>query len=176
MAYSDYGGFAFLNGERERSREDCMVPINGGDVFSASGMWPGFLLVLKGKTPEEIEKMRNTSIDGHVVLGDGPVFVRMYKQGASVFFAGVRVDSLSGDEQRHVMPDGSIVNIKVVEDQNYTAYARIVHPSGRVWSGFSGYGIGAGLEHDEIAYGVTTDDACDTLKELVHEWSNEDLP
>ena len=56
MAYSDYGGYAYLNGIHIAERSDTSIKIDS-----------------------------TTEIDGHVVLGDGPIYVVLYKQSVIIY-------------------------------------------------------------------------------------------
>jgi len=48
--------------------------------------------------------------------------------------------------------DGHLLEIYWTEEDNHYVYARLVQPDGTEWHGFSGYGVGAGLE--EAGYGT----------------------
>ena len=62
MAYSDYGGYAYLNGIHITERSDTSIKIDS-----------------------------TTEIDGHVVLGDGPIYIVLYKQYAIIYRGGERL-------------------------------------------------------------------------------------
>ena len=66
MAYSDYGGYAYLNGIHITERSDTSIKIDS-----------------------------TTEIDGHVVLGDGPIYVVLYKQYAIIYNGGERLHYFS---------------------------------------------------------------------------------
>ena len=65
MAYGDYGGYAYLNGIHITERSDTSIKIDS-----------------------------TTEIDGHVVLGDGPIYVVLYKQYAIIYNGGERLHYL----------------------------------------------------------------------------------
>ena len=61
MAYGDYGGYAYLNGIHIAERSDTSIKIDS-----------------------------TTEIDGHVVLGDGPIHIVLYKQYAIIYIKFAR--------------------------------------------------------------------------------------
>ncbi|ANC87298.1 hypothetical protein [Sphingomonas sp. NIC1] len=178
MAYSDYGGYAYRNGERVEERSDAVIRPDMVNV-GAAGAYPGFVALAAGQTLAQFEQVRDASLDGHVVLGDGPVFAVMYKSchlmayrlvdGA--FVKAPELDGLSGydlakNDAPAVIFDLSGHKLEVLFEQtdNYYQYARLTHPDGTVWTGFSGYGVGAGLE--DCGYGYSTEDQIDRLQEV----------
>ncbi len=74
MAYSDYGGYAFRNGERVEDRSDFVLTPDGG--FGTPGSYPGFAMIAAGINPKPL--LDNPM--SHACLGDGPLFVGLYKQ------------------------------------------------------------------------------------------------
>lgn len=179
MAYSDYGGYAYRNGERVEERSDAVFSTEG--IKSTPGMWPGWAL------PEG-----RGGGSYHVLLGDGPVHVALYKQSSVTLF-------LNGEEKNLVeiaatdLPEGRVwehegvkhldvpypftndveptvfeieghrLEVRWVEDDNFYCFARLTQPDGIVWTGFSGYGVGAGLE--DCGYGFSTSRVVDMLGE-----------
>ena len=152
MAYSDYGGYVYKNGVRAPERSDAVLTPNG--VESTPGIWPGFVL----------KEGRNGGAF-HVLLGSGSVMVGLRKQSSvAVVRSGVNecpyefFDSLIGEKY----PDLNIWELEGVtvmfeigkhkldvhwwEGDNYYVTARLTEPDGTVWTGWSGYGVGAGLE------------------------------
>src|ERR1700761_5545867 len=85
MAYSDYGGYAYRNRERVIERSDFTMTPDG--PFGVPGMYPGFAALAAGKTREEALKLHEYP-QGHAVLGDGPVFVCLYKQSTLRVYRG----------------------------------------------------------------------------------------
>ena len=196
MAYSDYGGYAYRNGERVIERSDCILT---DEMKSLPGMYPGFAYLMHNATVEEFEHDRNRHPNGHVVLGDGPAYVGLYKQTSVHVWAAGRELELEGlasipipDEcysdaygKRRFSPSWSVEDLGEVRlpfalpgaelevvwtyEDNYYVYARLVTDSGDVWTGWSGYGVGAGLE--EAGYGFSTEERARTLARL---WPNED--
>jgi hypothetical protein len=85
MAYSDYGGYAYRNGKRVEDRSDATISPDG-DVFGSPGIWPGFAAYAAGGK-DEYEKRREWP-SGHAVLGDGPIYVVLYKQSRLTIHRG----------------------------------------------------------------------------------------
>lgn len=162
MAYSDYGGYAFRNGVKVEERTDCKIP---GDDENGS-MY-------------------------HAVLGDGPIFVGLYKQ--SHFVVKLRGKELAPDAiadtsdpeafqdidgKKYVNTDsfidsakplilkveGFTVILKWEHTDNYYQYAKLIQPDGSVWTGFSGYGVGSGFEDN--GYDFSTDACVDALEAM----------
>lgn len=116
-------------------------------------MWPGWVL------PEG----RNGG-SYHVILGDGPIHVCLYKQSyVGVFNNGeeVETDFDSDREQDHFEIDGWLVEVRYEYSDNYYVFVKVTQPDGTVWHGFSGYGIGSGLE--DCGYGYSTRDREESL-------------
>lgn len=171
MAYSDYGGYAYRNGQRIEERSDAVLTEEG--LKSTPGLWPGFVI------PEG--KGGNCF---HVILGDGPIHVGMYKQSSvTVFDKGepvsllemvrdkypdaIKIYEYNGEKEEYIDDDWfrdfeplkiSIKNhnleIHYIDDDNYYVYVKLTQPDGVEWCGFSGYGVGAGLE--DAGYGYST--------------------
>ena len=93
MSYSDYGGYAYRNGKRVEERSDATISPDG-DVFGSPGMWPGFAAYAEGG--EDEYKKRREWPSGHVVLGDGPIYVVLHKTSSLTIYRGPeRLDGLS---------------------------------------------------------------------------------
>ena len=148
MAYSDYGGHVYKDGQLDRDRCDE----------------EGF----------------------HAILGYGPVQIGMYKQTYTellkdkkkVSFSEIpdiklweqsdRIDDDWYKENKEFVDfyfDGYKISIWYEETDNYYQYAKMIEPDGTVWTGFSGYGVGNGLE-DSPDHGFDTQNCIDRLKEL----------
>ncbi len=178
MAYSDYGGYAYKNGIRVEERSDCVLSPEG--IKSTPGQWPGWTL----------EEGRSGG-SHHVILGDGPIFVSLYKQTYfRVFHLGVELNIIPPfvqygpeavidyGERKSFNPeffmersiplevgvDDTQITFWFIETDNYYQYARVVQPDGNIWTGFSGYGVGAGLE--DGSHGYSTALCEQKLKEL----------
>lgn len=192
MAYSDYGGYAYRNGKRVESRSDATISPDG-DVFGSPGIWPGFAAFASGGKGE-YERRREWPT-GHVVLGDGPIYVVLYKQSTVTIHRGpekldelallkdmppeaVETWQLGGESHRSINTDrfretedccvfevdGWRLEVFFRIEDNHYQYARLAQPDGNVWHGWSGYGVGAGLE--DCDYGYSTDDRDCVLRAL----------
>lgn len=176
MAYSDYGGYAYRDGVRVVERSDCLITPDG-DTYATPGMWPGFVGMFGGKPSTAVAN----SPKGHAVLGDGPIRLLLYKQSAISVYQGakalsildlcpsVAVDSWTDkdgltsywvdvDHYRDngiplvIEAEGVQITVWFTYEDNYYMYARLVQPDGHVWHGWSGYGVGAGLESGSHGY------------------------
>ena len=193
MAYSDYGGYAYRNGERVEERSDATISPDG-DVFGSPGMWPGFAAYAAGGE-NEYEKRKDWP-KGHVVLGDGPIYVALYKQSDLSIYCGPEIldelallkdmpteavenwtdrdgkahrwlntDYFKTTKDRCVFEvDGWRLEVFFLIEDNHYQYAKLTQPDGNVWHGWSGYGVGAGLE--DADYGYSTSEREDMLWEL----------
>jgi hypothetical protein len=168
MAYSDYGGYAYRNGVRVEDRSDCTITPEG-DTFGTPGMWPGFATL--GLPKEEREKRLDWP-SGHAVLGDGPVYAVLYKAAWLRVFRGPEELETGYDSEYHrefkrpfeVTVDGVKLIAHWTEEDNHYLYVRLEQPDGAIWHGWSGYGVGAGLEHAD--YGYSTEARNEKLLEL----------
>lgn len=174
MAYSDYGGYAYKNGERVVERSDAVLSPEG--IRSTPGEWPGWT-IHEGRAGGSF----------HVLLGDGPIFVGLYKQSdLSIHRLDEKVDLFDcivtpnpptetyeweGETVRYLDHrqfqttrdpcefeiDGHRITVYWRLEDNHYQYARLIQPDGTIWTGFSGYGVGAGLE-DSIHHPYSTPD------------------
>lgn len=193
MAYSDYGGYAYRNGKRVVERSDATITPDG-DTYGTPGSYPGFALLSAGVDHAEVMK-RVEWPSGHAVLGDGPIYVVLYKQSWTRVFRGaeeidvltaldnmppesVREWSYGGKSGRslntdyfrdtgtplRLRVDGWSVEARYTDEDNYYQYVKLTQPDGNVWHGWSGYGVGAGLE--DCGYGFSTSDREEALVEF----------
>lgn len=200
MAYSDYGGYAFRNGRRVRERSDCTIRPDG-DLFATPGMWPGFASL--GMPEEERDKFLSYP-NGHVVLGDGPLYVALCKQAYLYFYRlGEKLDDIPlmvgdypeeaieksdyalgskwintyyfAENQRpcHFRMDEWKIDVYWREYDNFYQFVKVTQPDGNLWHGWSGYGVGEGLE--DCGYGFSTEQCNEWLKNLWPEAIREDL-
>lgn len=152
MAYSDYGGYAYRNGEHILTRSDAVISKDG--IQSTPGQWPGW----------SIPKGRD-GMSFHVVLGDSDVLLGLYKQTTVIpFINGEPADA--GEDRWHTSPTddadfkfsieigGHKVEVARTITDNYYQFVKMTQADGTVWTGFSGYGVGAGLE--DCGYGYST--------------------
>lgn len=157
MAYSDYGGYAYRNGIRDEQRSDAVLSPEG--IKSTPGSWPGWTI------PEG-----RYAASYHVLLGDGPIFVGLYKQstirlhrlGEEIELPADFVEDDDADSASRFEIDGYTLEAIRLQTDNHYIYARLTQPDGVVWTGFSGYGVGAGLE--DAGYGFSTDACEETLR------------
>ena len=145
MAYSDYGGFAYKNGVREESRSD--VELSEIGLRSTPGQYPGFT------TLNSIQKKESF----HVILGSGPIYVGLYKQTNVAIRRGAEnIENLYWDSKTGLLlsrkVDDVIIEVCFEYTDNYYLYVRVIEPDGTAWTGFSGYGVGAGLEDGSRGY------------------------
>ena len=173
MAYSDYGGYGYRNGERIVERSDAVLTPEG--LKSTPGAWPGWTL-LEGRNGDSY----------HVILGDGPIFVCLYKQQWFEVYrlrdrldiCGLVEDPLEeyfenytdSNGNRYIKNqyfidsgkplvlnvDGHRIEFFFTEEDNFYQYVKMTQPDGTIWTGFSGDGVGAGLE--DAGYGYDTSD------------------
>ena len=191
MAYSDYGGYAYRNGTRVVERSDATITPEG-DTYGTPGSYPGFALMAQGVSHEEVVKRMHWP-NGHAVLGDGPIYIVLYKQSSLLIHRGPeRLDEVAllktdaaikrweynGESGRyvdtekfkeseapcHFEVDGWKITVYWREEDNHYQYVRVEQPDGNVWHGWSGYGVGAGLE--EAGYGYSTEEREDVLTRL----------
>ncbi|NEV75614.1 hypothetical protein DYI24_00790 [Rhodopseudomonas sp. BR0C11] len=182
MAYSDYGGYAYRNGERQEDRSDAVLSPDG--IKSTPGMWPGWVMA-EGRNGNSF----------HVILGDGPIFVSLYKQshiaisrlGQSLNLIEIMTDKPEGAIASHdgieyishdwfierekpctFRVDGHLITVFWTVEDNYYQYVRLEQPDGTVWTGWSGYGVGAGL--DDGSYGYSSEDRSAMMMELFSEF------
>lgn len=185
MAYSDYGGYAFKNGQRVIERSDFTISPDGTG-FGTPGSWPGFAMIADGVPHEEVKK-RIEWPHYHAALGDGPIFVGLYKQsGLHVHRLGEEIDLLtiaaqelktgefegkkyfdswayksSDPEPVRFEVDGHKITAHFLEDDNHYLFVQLEQPDGSVWHGWSGYGVGAGLEDGD--HGFSTEEQNERL-------------
>ena len=190
MAYSDYGGFAYRNGERIIGRSDCAICDDG--FMASPGIWPGWVKIAKAvKGGQDLEKARQaiaTCEMFHVLLGDGPITIGMYKQShisvwrqktaeplsshgiSSAFMSDyaegnyLRVDDCCDKGPYTFYFEGDCLTLIYEQTDNYYSFVEWKQNDGVVWHGFSGYGVGAGFE--DCQYGYSTQDCEDRLFEL----------
>lgn len=155
MAYSNWGGNVYKNGERRKDKEDV-------GVFDTeeSNLPTGFRIfanILKNNKNNNNDWYNHSH---HAVLGDGPVRLCGYKDRPELWV--IRDDKV---EQVDIeIPDW--------DDDNYDDFFNgeieingqkwqwefnldgdankvdltLIEPDGTKWEGFSGYGIGAGFD------------------------------
>ena len=203
MSYSAYGGYAFRNGASRLDRSDAVITDRAQTV---PGLWPGFAFMAQGVPQEEVRDAIWKKPHGHVVLGDGPLHVGLYKQAdVRVWFDGQQIDLLEHgvdlpeavirtqwsdgkpckahidtldwadrrdfEPLQFAFPDGSRLDVVWTVQDNYYVYARLEQPDGNVWTGWSGYGVGAG--HETSDWGYSTEERNRTLLRIWPDAINE---
>jgi hypothetical protein len=183
MAYSDYGGYAYRSGVYVPDRSDCVI-MPDGDLYSSPGQYPGYAMAMAGVEHDTAWPK------AHVILGDGPLYVLLYKQTTVRTYLGFdevdlipRVRLKYPDAVRKFSHSDRCYieevwfmkrrepcavgiydhNIKIYwkHEDNLYQYVRLEQPDGVVWHGWSGYGVGAGLE--KCGYGYSTLEREETL-------------
>ena len=137
-------------------RSDFTPTPDGG--FESPGMWPGFGAIIQGLDVDQARKISSYP-SGHAVIGSGPVYVTLYKQSNITVYS--EMDRLfrpniplGYDDDEHDYW-GSIefaeykLRYRSVSTDNYYIFAELEEPDGTFWTGFSGYGVGAGLENED---------------------------
>jgi hypothetical protein len=79
MGYSEYGGHGYRNGERIGASSDAVVTPDMSNA-GTPGHWPGFGAVAEAMGMQDFYTLKERSVDGHVVIGDGPVLVALHKR------------------------------------------------------------------------------------------------
>jgi hypothetical protein len=175
MSYSDYGGFAYRNGERVLERSDCAVGRDGGMGERARGITghavlgePPLLLVLRKQTGAYV------LLNGREVasFNPGPAFWNRHGKGLAVERSGGTAAAIEGVPEELGKTVFEIVHHD--EDGRCAVYARVTTPGAPggdrvVWTGWSAYGAGAGLEEDDSYHRGATNSAYHErkLKELL---------
>jgi len=187
MAYSDYGGKAYRDGVWREDRSDCVI-LPTEELFSSPGLWPGFAALLEGKTAGEAAEIAESPA-GHAILGDGPIYVVLYKQSTVQIYRGFNklniafllnletVDLSSFEDTlfvdtdlyRNEKPlifsvDDHEITIWWTYEDNFYVYAQVIQPDGTCWQGWSGYRVGVGFDESEENYSSALRD--ETMQEL----------
>lgn len=141
MAYGNWGGNVFRNGERMTNWED-QTPYKESEV--AAGYAQAFLRSAEGFNPH------------HAVLGEKRVRLCGYKSYARLFVDGQEVDLAPYEKRTEDMKAwdrapgyGEIDGYKfqwTTRSDPERVDLSLVEPDGTLWSGFSGFGMGAGYE------------------------------
>ena len=138
MAYGNYGGNVFRNGKRMKNHED-QTPYRETEL--ASGYQQAFGRK-EGVNPH------------HAVLGEKRMRLCAYKAGPVLFLDGVEVEfetplDEDGDPDYYVPVKGDLEGYHFewfFDDSPERVDLLLIEPDGTLWSGFSGYGMGAGYE------------------------------
>lgn len=186
MAYSDYGGHAYKDG---KFREDhCDVRIYGEGSDKKGDHYPYFFgdkkkddlpsahvslgdksvrVMLYKQSWFEIwregKKLNNFKILTQESKDAVPDYQTSYKDDDDQPYFNTDA-FLSAGKAAVFWFNGYRLEMFWEETDNHYQYARLTQPDGSVWTGFSGYGVGNGLE--ECGYGFSTDKCIERLKEL----------
>lgn len=191
MAYSDYGGKAYRDGVWIEDRSDCVI-LPSEEILSSPGMWPGFAVLTAGATWKQVADLTNLPT-GHALLGDGPIYLVLYKQSTVKLYRGFEeldiVSLANVPEERSLTFEGNIwidtdmyssreeplvfvvdeheITIWWTYEDNYYVYAQVKQPDGTCWQGWSGYRVGVGFNEEEETYSSSKRD--EMLRELFPE-------
>lgn len=200
MAYSDYGGYGYRNGVRVEDRSDCTISPNG-DLYGSPGMWPGFAAYAAGGKEEYEKRREWPSghvvlgdgpvyavlhkqstlrlfrgpeelIDKDFIKTTGDDVIETWTDKDGKVHTWVNTDRFKASEEVcQFEVDGVVIDVYWREEDNHYQYVRLTQPDGNVWHGWSGYGVGAGLE--DAGYGYSTEDREDVLWELFPQPKNK---
>lgn len=142
MAYGNWGAFVYKNGERQNNREDNTPYLE--DELQA-GYWQAF-----GRGEDK-------KIDvHHASLGNGPFRLCAYKSAPYLFWEGNLISDLpyrKGDPNQDWYESEGIEGelngykfkaIRLTDPEAVELF--LFEPDGTVWTGKSGYAMGAGWE------------------------------
>lgn len=136
MAYGNWGGNVFRNGERMREWEDA-TPYKETEFLA--GYHQAFLRD-EGCNPH------------HAVLGEKDVRLCGYKSYPVLFVKGEKVDLspfTTRDDNYTSDGEGEIEGYRFsweTGDDPAMVSLELIEPDGTAWSGFSGYAVGAGYD------------------------------
>lgn len=184
MAYSDYGGYAYKNGKRVKRRSDAVLTSTG--IKSTPGAWPGFSIplealdsmqcfhVLLGNQDLLVGLYKSSHVQ--IILRGARVraadfLIKQAKRGMRGWYKDdknwrcyyLRPEYFAENKEPcYLSIEGIKIEIRwVADEKGHCQYVRAEIP-GEIWCGFSGYGVGAGLENAD--YGPTTENCIATLK------------
>lgn len=146
MAYGNYGGNVFRNGIRMKSHED---------------QTPYCEQVLVSGYHQAFGRQEGTN-PHHAVLGEKRIRFCAYKASPVLYLDGVEValdsyrqrfddDDEDGDTDYYAPGSGDLDGYHFewrVDDSPERVDLVLREPDGTLWTGFSGYGMGAGYEED----------------------------
>lgn len=147
MAYSDYGAFVRMNGERRRDKEDVGV-YDTDEANLPSGMRV-FANIVKNQNAGKDDWWRRSQ---HGVMGDGAVRVACYKQGFPSVYSWP-----DGADEPHLFTDAEMIahNGWTVDDPWVSVWQREDHDDELYLYGYPDYSISftaPGLEGYEFTY------------------------
>ena len=181
MAYSDYGGRVYRNGVEINDR--CDVEISAEGLCSTPGSWPGWLLAVSGRSIEDLggcwhavlgsgptflalykqstfhifdgfeRELSNEEIKD-AVQKESPAFFTTYEGNLYVDDDKYRTE----DQALRLLIAGTEISLRWTEEDNFYVYAHMKEADGTVWAGWSGYGVGCGLEDGSYGFSSTERD------------------
>ena len=155
MAYSDYGAFVWLNGERRKDKEDVAAFATDEETFGTSSQnIPSGARIWISLMRNQSKRTWLTSIH-HGVMGDGNIRVICHKQGRPDIYEATDDGFKSVDYCDDSVDFFDYEPIKF-EYKGYTFYfesgkpyfARMTTPDGDIWECKYDYWYGAGFDDD----------------------------
>lgn len=164
MSYSGYGGRGFRNGIHVPECSDHSAVLIGLPMAPAgTHKYEQY----KGEWHEGSDKEKGywikeplPTVFGHVVLGDGPIYVELFKQSSfQIYKYGYKEPILvesdyTGSNDYQFDIDGHHIDISLRSDENcdyinnFYIFAQMIQPNGTIWSGFSGNACGGGWDQE----------------------------
>ena len=198
MAYSDYGGYAFNNGVLVLQRSDRELyeledpdskfnrhphgHVLLGDERIYVGLYKQSQVFVWLPTGEP-GKVRSLSSEEMIsyAMNLPEKYIWEYKDD-NVPRYSIDTTDLADDDYDPIQFNfpGGILWIKLSHEDNYYVYAKLEVDEGDDWYGFSGYGIGSGLE--DSGYGYSTMSRVYRLCKIwpgcvnIEEMDNADIP
>lgn len=181
--FSKESGYAYKNGQRIEERSDYTITPDGG--YGTPGTWPGIVQALEGQKPEQSPRNPYHHVvlgDGPIFVGlHQQSSTLVYRGVEKLDFLSLVQDAPQeaikewtheGKTEKYLdddyfrdndLPivlsiDGIRIEVRYTFSDNYYQFVRMEQPDGAVWCGWSGYGVGAGLEG--CGYGGDSSD-CD---------------
>ena len=187
MAYSDYGGRVYRNGVEINDR--CDVEITAEGLNATPGSWPGWAHAISEESLETLGGCYHAALgSGPIFLAlykqstfcifrgferelsieeikdavpdECPAFFGDYEGKPYVDDDKYRTE----DQALRITINGTEISLRWTEEDNFYVYARMEEPDGTIWTGWSGYGVGCGLE--DGSYGFSSDERDEMLSEL----------
>lgn len=155
MAYSDYGAFVWLNGERREDKEDVATFTSDEETFGTSSenipsgarIWVSIL-----KQKEDGKNVDWANHIHHGILGDGNVRVMCHKQGLPTIYEatedGLQEIKYCGEDVDYFEYEPinfEYKGYKFFFERREHYYARMITPNGDEWECKYDYGYGAGF-------------------------------
>lgn len=149
-----YPGFAAIAGGATQEEALDFVELPNGHAVLGDG--PIYVVLHKQQTftiYRGPERLRHVAMI-RVAYPDVPVGKYDHESDCGRYFSFDPHYFLENDQPCELMADGCTITIRWTEEDNFYIYARLEQPDGTLWHGWSGYGVGAGLE--DCGYGYST--------------------